>query len=95
MIVNTVDQLFELIDEMGDEVIKFDGLDAAIVGVGQVHGQPPRLVYSSDAIIRIFMEEGMSEEDAIEHFEFNVACAYVGEATPLILSMELGKVNNV
>ncbi len=46
-------------------VIKFDGLDAAIVGVGEVHGQGLRLVYSADQIIRIFMEEGMTEEDAV------------------------------
>jgi hypothetical protein len=94
MIVNNVEELFNLLDE-SEGVIKFDGLDAAIVGVGEVHGQGLRLVYSADQIIRIFMEEGMTEEDAVEHFEFNVAGLYAGEQTPLILRMELGKLNSV
>jgi hypothetical protein len=27
--------------------------------------------------------EGMSEEDAMEHFSYNVSGAYVGEKTPI------------
>lgn len=94
MIVSSAEELFSVLDE-SEGVIKFNGLDAAIVGVGEVHGQGLRLVYSAESIIRIFMEEGMTEEDAIEHFEFNVAGLYAGEQTPLILRMELGKVNSV
>jgi hypothetical protein len=94
MIVSSAEELFSVLDE-SEGVIKFDGLDAAIVGVGEVHGQGLRLVYSAESIIRIFMEEGMTEEDAVEHFEFNVAGLYAGEQTPLILRVELGKVNSV
>ena len=48
-----------------------------------------RLVYSSNKIIRAFMDEdGMSEEEAIEYFDFNIEGAYVGEYTPIYMYQE-------
>jgi len=41
-----------------------------------------RLIYSVTKMIEILSED-MSEEDAIEHLEYNVFCAYVGENTPI------------
>ena len=35
-----------------------------------------------DLIVEILMED-MNAEDAIEYFEFNIKCAYVGEKTPI------------
>ena len=34
-------------------------------------------------MIAKLMADGASEEEAAEHFEFNIECAYVGEHTPL------------
>ena len=37
-------------------------------------------------IMGIFMKrDGMDEETAVEHFEFNVEQAYAGEMTPIYL----------
>ena len=41
--------------------------------------------YNTGKIIEILMRD-MSYEDAIEHFEFNIAGAYVGEHTPFYFS---------
>jgi hypothetical protein len=41
-----------------------------------------RLIYSVSKCIEI-LEEDMSTEDAIEHFDYNVSAAYVGEQTPI------------
>jgi hypothetical protein len=51
------------------EFLKADGYDKAIIGVDV---QNFRLIYDYDLAIQILIEdEGMTEEDAIEYFEFN------------------------
>jgi hypothetical protein len=43
-----------------------------------------RLIYSVKAILdKMVKEEGLSDDDAIEHFEFNFRGAYMGEKTPI------------
>ena len=36
-------------------------------------------------MVEVLLEEGLSHEDAIEHLDFNVLNAYVGENTPLYI----------
>jgi hypothetical protein len=69
-----------------EAVVIYDGLDAAIVGVGNVHGQEKRLVYCYNKLIEVHMEDhDMTYEEAVEYIDFNVVCAYVGDTTPLIM----------
>jgi hypothetical protein len=63
-----------------EELIKFQGFDEAIIGIDD---SQVRLIYSSSKIIEI-MKEDMSEEDAIEDFEYNIKSAWFGEKTPII-----------
>jgi hypothetical protein len=62
-----------------EEFIKIDGFDEAIIGVEDFD---MRLIYSCSKIIEILKQE-MSEEDAIEHFEYNIKGAWLGEKTPI------------
>jgi len=55
--------------------------DSAIIGY-----ENKRVVYSEEAIIQIYMEDGMSMDDAIEFYEFNTKGAYMGEYTPIYKS---------
>lgn len=57
-----------------------DGFDDAVIGY---HYPSERLIYSVKKCIEILMEEGMTEEDALEHFSYNVEGSYVGERTPI------------
>ena len=42
------------------------------------------LVYSVDKIIEILIDrDGMTEEEAVEFFEFNIEGAYMGRMTPV------------
>ena len=69
-----------------------DGLEAAFVGLVDRFGKPPIACYDYDLVIQSFIEEGMTEEEAIEHFEYNVIGAWVGERTPCYLRrMPLGQ----
>jgi hypothetical protein len=63
-----------------DELLTADGFDDAIIGIDQFS---TRLIYSCRKCIEILIEEGMDEEDAVEHFEYNVINSYVGEKTPI------------
>ena len=74
--------LQEIIDYYGDEEFLIaDGFDDAVIGVEL---PSMRLIYSVTLCLGILMvDEEMSLEDAIEHFEFNVSGAYVGEQTPI------------
>ena len=65
-----------------EEFLIADGFDEAIVGVNALTLQ---IIYNIDKIIDILISEGMTEEEAIEYFEFNVLGAYVGEQTPIFI----------
>ena len=63
----------------GEEILKADGFDDAIIGIDW---DSLRLIYSVKKCINILAEH-MSEEEAIEYFEYNVSSAWVGEKTPI------------
>lgn len=70
----------EIIEQADPEAIVWDGFNGAIIGTD--YGG--RIVYDVDLMIAILVtEENMEEIDAIEHLNFNVLCAYVGEMTPI------------
>lgn len=60
-------------------LLKADGLDEAIIGIDD---GSMRLIYSKSKCIEILCRE-MDEEDALEHFNYNIAGGYVGEKTPI------------
>lgn len=72
-----IDKILEWFPE--DEILKADGFDDAIIGIDE-HSM--RLIYSISKCIEILSRD-MSEEDAVEYFDFNVAGAYMGEKTPI------------
>ena len=84
----------ELIEQYNPELLLFDGLDEGIVGLGQKWGDETVVVYSRskciEALAKQYIEEGTEEEqayqDAIEFFEFNVECAYIGKYTPIVIT---------
>lgn len=70
----------EIIERYEDETfLKADGFDDAIIGVDET---TMRLIYSVSKCIEILMRE-MSEEDAVEYFNFNVSGSYSGDKTPI------------
>ena len=63
-----------------DNFLIADGFNDAVIGLDEQSG---RLVYSISKCIAILKKDGMTEEDALEHFSYNVSGAYVGEQTPI------------
>jgi hypothetical protein len=68
------------------ELIKVDGHDNAYIGVGTCFGEMDRLVYDIDTIINNLKDQGMTEEEAQEYFDYNIADAYVGEKMPVYVT---------
>ena len=60
--------------------------DQAIIGVAERAGMDSVIAYSTDKIIDILCRS-MPYEEAVEHFDFNIAAAYMGEKTPIFISL--------
>ena len=58
--------------------------DSAVLGTSQRIGMEDCIVYDVNEVLLILMQD-MSEEDALEHFAYNIAGSYVGETTPIFL----------
>lgn len=70
---------------MNEEMLFATGFEDAIVGVDTT-ASPMRVIYDKQAMIAHLMtNEGMSYIDAVEHLEYNVWNAYVGEGTPIYM----------
>lgn len=73
-------------DMAGDEAIVFDGLDEAVIGVGNQHGKPPVVVYDADRMAQALARDLDGDIDgAWEWLEFNVLGLYAGDRTPIIV----------
>jgi hypothetical protein len=67
-------------------MIAWDRLNDAIIGTGGRCGMEEVFVYSYDKILDILMtEDEMTEREAIDYIEYNIAGAYVGELTPILV----------
>ena len=61
-----------------------DGFADAFVGLGRAYGKPVG-VYSKRKIIDILTQGGETEEEAEEYYQYNIAGAYIGNTTPVII----------
>lgn len=76
------DQILELYPY--DTFMIADGFDDAIIGVDYNN---LKIVYDIDEVINILMREGMTVDEAIEYYEYNIAGSYVGENTPSFIRL--------
>jgi|DEB0MinimDraft_6_1074348.scaffolds.fasta_scaffold03544_3 hypothetical protein len=68
------------------EALRVDGFNDCIIGTDY---KKLRVVYSIERMLAILMErDGMSMEEAIEYFDFNIGGAYMGEMTPVYVWTE-------
>ena len=72
-----LDKILEWFPE--EEILKADGFDEAIIGIDI---DTMRLIYSTSICIQILSRD-MDEEDAVDHFHYNVKGSYVGVLTPI------------
>ncbi len=68
-----------------EATLQIPGAERAIVGMIRRCGQPAVLVYSRPELVRHFMRDGMTREEAEEWIDVNVIGAWVGAGTPAVL----------
>src|SRR4030095_9358792 len=79
----------DLIDLLSDEeqlaLLEGPEFDAALVGLAERYGQPRIACYDYDKVITILKRQGMSDEEAVEWYDYNLIGAWMGETTPIFL----------
>ena len=71
-------------DKIDDGPLYADGFDAALIGHTTTREGVQVAVYDYGECVDVLMEEEeLTWEDAIDHMEFNVTGAYVGNRTPI------------
>jgi len=82
---NRLAELKETIGEHNPKALFADGHDDAIMG----YSSDGRVIYSVDKIVGTLVErDGMTPDESIEYFNFNIECAYLGEYTPIYVYEE-------
>ncbi len=79
---------------MNDEetYLTADGFEDAFLGVAHPwqNGKVAVAIYDRDKCLTILMNrDDLDYEEAVEFFEFNVCGAYVGEQTPIFVSLPI------
>jgi hypothetical protein len=71
-------------------MLKADGFDEAIIGVGYTFDlRDGLLVYSVEKMLDMLVKRGMSREDAREYYEFNILGASL-KGTPIFMEEYFG-----
>ena len=77
----------EEIQEINPDALVCDGFDEAIIGMAERINLRPVVAYDVDKMIDIMVErDGMTHEEALEYFNFNILGAWMGEFTPVFIS---------
>jgi hypothetical protein len=80
----------EEIEEINPEALLCDGFDEAIIGMAERINLGPVVAYDVDKMIDIMVErDGMTYEEAIEYFDFNILGAWMGENTPVFITRKI------
>ena len=59
-----------------------DGFDEAVIGIAYRADGMRVVLYDERKCSEALIEQGLSQDEAQEHFSFNVSGAYVGPDTP-------------
>ena len=78
----TLDGIMDLYPDR--QFLKADGFDGAVIGFDP---NTDRLVYDRNIMVQILLDDGMSEEEAIEYLAYNTWGTYFGEQTPIYVEM--------
>ena len=77
---------WDVLMEQFEGALMATGFEEALIGFGYQFNKTLE-VYDRDKCINILIATGMDYEEAVEYFEFNVVGSYVGETTPVFISL--------
>ena len=65
--------------------LKLQGMDAALIGVCEIHPSELVAVYSYRLIIKELRRRGMKRCEADDHFRFSIKTSFLGRDAPVVL----------
>jgi hypothetical protein len=84
--VRKSERILRKLDLLNPEAVLFDGFEEALLGWGRQFTNPALAIYDGETMLRILRKRcELTREEAIEFIDFNVAGAWLGEMTPIIL----------
>lgn len=84
---STFQRVNNWLDANGESAIALTGLNDACIGVfHDATNACYRLVYSVDEIIETLIAGGMSYDEAVEHYSYNIEGSCVGNNKPILVS---------
>lgn len=72
----------DILAEMNDEAITYDGYEDSLIGYVEQYGRPPIACYDGNKAIESLVKMGMDRDEAMEWFGYNTMGAWVGDSTP-------------
>lgn len=77
----------EEIAEINPDALMCDGFDDAIIGMAERINLGSVVAYSVSKILDIMIErDGMSYEEALEFYDYNIVGSWMGENTPVFIT---------
>lgn len=83
----TSDEMDGIADTYACDMMRVDGYDDCCIGVVERFGMQQIFCYDKRKLINRLMEDGMSEDEAEEYFDFNIIGAWVGDGTPCFITL--------
>ena len=80
---------------LDDKMITMDGYDDCMLGICMRFGQDDIVAYDYTKIIQKHIDDGMTDEEAVEFFNFNQLGAWVGEHTPCFILLDKEAANEI
>ena len=71
--------------------LKEEKYDAAIIGLAERFGGVEAVAYDAQKILAILEDEFGSMDDAIEWYEYNILGAWLGDRTPIFVTLPKGE----
>jgi hypothetical protein len=82
----TLNDINELSDNLDEPLLFADGFEDCLIGLAEGFGGNECLAYDKSKMIAKLESEGMTNEEALEYFDFNIGGAYVGKRTPIYIT---------
>jgi len=81
------EEVLERLSEINENAIVLDDFKDALIGYTQNSFFSAVAVYDVEKCISMLIEQGMTPENAVEYFDYNVLGAYFGEHSPIFVSL--------
>ena len=82
-----IEDMLEEIHEMNDQALFPTGYERAVIGYVERFGMDPLVLVDKEKMLEMMVADGMTYEESLEFYEFNIIGAWVGDGTPCFATL--------